>query len=241
MAGLATVGRGYVRGRLASGGRAVMAGEASARHLRVIHVGCRLPAAGVVAVGAQRARGDVRDILAGGNSTVVAGGTSTGHLRVIHAAGRFERRGYMATLAGIAGRDVRGVLANCSRTIVTTETVGRNAIVAEVRRLPCGWRVAAAAIRSCSDMADILARCGGAVMAGCATTRDLRVIHPGGWLPRSRSMTALAGHTRQDMRGILASRTHTVVTTRATAGDAGVIEPGRLPGQCAVTGLAAIG
>ena len=94
----------------------------------------------------------------------------------------------------------------------------------------------ATTVRSGGNVRRGLAGGGGTVMAGGAATRDLRVIHLVGGLPRGRSMAALARRTRQNMRGVLTGRADAVVAARTTTGDTGVIKSIGYPGHGRVAG-----
>ena len=146
----------------------------------------------------------------------------------------------MAVLAHIGRIDVRRVLARCVGTVVTAEAVIRNIDVIEVGRDPRGRRVAVVAIVTARDVSRVLAGGHRAVMAGEASSDDLRVINHIRRRPCHVVVAVLADVGRIDVRWMLARRRDAVVARDAGVRDRCVIKIGRYPGHRGVAIVAIV-
>ena len=89
--------------------------------------------------------------------------------------------------------------------------------------------MAVVAIIAAGDMRRVLARRNNAIVAGAAGSNNLGVVDRESWNPDIGVMAVLANFCSQNVRRVFAGRFDTVVTARAIAGDADVIEIRRQP------------
>ncbi len=110
VAALTSVVTRDVIGTLPAGNRAVVAREASARYLRVVHARDRLPSRNAMAGFARIARRDVTGVFSGCPRAVVAGKTVSSDARMIEGS-RTPSRTFVAGLAACRRRNVSGRFA----------------------------------------------------------------------------------------------------------------------------------
>ena len=94
------------------------------------------------------------------------------------------------------------------------------------------------ALRRRRDVAGVLARRPGAVVTRRTRAQHMRVIDHDDRFERHRRVTCFAHHVGRNVICVFAGRPYTVVTLRAAADDAGVIEQRRLPRERRVTCVA---
>jgi hypothetical protein len=125
MAVITVIAAGEVRRVLSCGCRAVMAGKASAEHLRVVDRDRRHKGNRVVAVLTHVGCRDVIRIPARCIDTVMAGEAGARDIAVIEDR-RYPGSGLVAVVALITGNYVVGRLAGCSDAIVTADAAPRD-------------------------------------------------------------------------------------------------------------------
>ena len=200
----------------------------------------RHPACGCMAVVAVVTAGDVRRGLARCDRAVVAGAAVSDHLRMINGLHRCKSDHAVAVLADITGIDMVRVLAGCIHTVVAARAVAGDIDVIEIRGYPAGRRVTVIAAVAAGNVSRGFAGRSVAVMAGLAGANDLRVIDAERRRKGAGRMAVLADRRGQDVCSLLAGRIHTIVATRAVAGDAGVIEVCGHPARGRMAIIAAI-
>lgn len=182
---------GDVRDILARGNRAVMAGRAGARDLRVINttggLECRSHVTTLAGIGC----GDVCGVLASGTGAVVATEAITGDA-IVTEVRRLPRRRRVATTAVRSGNDMPGRLAGGSGAVVARgAAAGHLRVINLGSRFPHSRCMTALAGVARQNMRGVLAGGAHAVVATRTTTGNTGVIKPSG-LPRQRAMASLA-------------------------------------------------
>lgn len=142
---------------LTGGSGAVMAGGASAQHLRVINLRSRFPDTGGMTRLADIAGLNVRCILAGSVHAVVTSRATAGYTRVIKAR-RTPSQGAMTGAAFAARVHMGGCFASGYRTVVTRRTGADDLRMIHLHdRLPRGRGMTGLAGIAAGDMPDVLA------------------------------------------------------------------------------------
>src|SRR6202040_3617618 len=168
------------------------------------------------------------------DGAAVAGGAGLhGHLRMDEQRRYPIRRrraeaGGMAGLAHIRRGHVVALLAHGFDAVVAAEAAGLDTRVIEVGAQPGRGEMAIAALEGGYEMALVLARGRGAIVADDAETldrqRDLRVIHRLGRIPAQRRVAGVARVAGLWMGRSLALRNRAVVAADAAAHDFAMIE-----------------
>ena len=140
MATVAGIGCHGMIGWLAGGNVAVVAGDAGALHLCVIHCGGRIPCSSVVTVLAQIAGGNVSGILARCTAAIVTIDTVAGDAGMTELR-RYPCRGGVAGFTGVAADDVIDRLARGLHAIVAIKAVAGDGAVIKARCHPRGGAV----------------------------------------------------------------------------------------------------
>ena len=100
--------------------------------------------------------------------------------------------------------------------------------------------MAVVAIDTAGNVSGMFASCRHAVMAGAASTYDLRVVDRGDWNKRDRAVTVFANIACLYVGRALADRCSAIMATETVAENAGVVEIRREPARRIVTVLALI-
>ena len=105
----------------------------------------------------------------------------------------------MAVFADVSCANMIQAFANGGGPGMTTDTAFSGRGVVKGRRSPCATGVAIVAGIRAGDMVQILAGSGDAVVAACATTQYLQVIHLRHWRPEPGAMAILTDIGGTDM------------------------------------------
>lgn len=190
------------------------------------------PAIGSVAGIAVVSARYVRRALANRNRIVVTRFTGANNLRVIHHLHGLPHRRIVAILANIGRLYVGQAFAGRIGAVVTITATRDNTGVVEICRNPCIGRMAIIAVITARKVCRGLAAGDNVVVAGHASTNDLRMVHRNGWLPERRAVTVLTGVGRLDMRHAPAGCFIAVMAIEAVCCIAGVIKQRGDPGRC---------
>ena len=101
---------------------------------------------------------DVRSRFTRCRCAVMAGSTTACDLSMINRSDWLPRHGNMAGLTLIAGQDMRCIFAGAAHTVMTSQTIIADAIVREIRRLPCNGGMTSIAFLAGRNMRSQLAR-----------------------------------------------------------------------------------
>ena len=185
---------------LADGRRAVVTGEAGADDVGVIDPCHRQPAAGAMAVLADRVGLDVVGVLAGGFGAVVTAGTIAGDVAVVeHCAA--PAVGGMAVITAVGAGDVRWMLADGGGAVVTGEAGTDDIRMIDTHnRDPAGVAVTVFADAVGLDMGGVLAGSVRAVVAAGAIAGDVAVVEDRA-APAAGVMAVVAAVVTGDMVG----------------------------------------
>ena len=151
---------------------------------------------------------------------------------MVHQVGGRKCHVIVAVLTHVARVDMCRILAGRLHAIVTVDAIGRDTHVVKVGREPGNGGMTVVTVVTARDVRRILARCGGAIMAGAASPQYLGVVHQVGGRKCHIVVAVLTHVARVDVRGIFAGRLHAVVTVDAIGRDTHVIEVGRRPRHC---------
>jgi len=170
---------------------AVVAGGATAGHLRVVDAQRRLPRRCAMPGFATGRRQDVTRALAGRARSVMTAHASARDAGMVEARRR-PGHGRVTSRAVRRCHDVVGRLAGRRRAVVAGEAGARDLRVIDAcSRLPHRDDVAGLAARGRRNVSSVLARGAGAVMATHAVACNAAVIEPRG-LPGRRAMAVVA-------------------------------------------------
>lgn len=135
---------------------------------------------------------------------------------------------------------MRKTLAGRFDTVVAAHAVADDVEVVEIGGQPPNRRVAVIAICAAADVSCMFASRRHAVMAGTASTQDLRVIDRGDWNERNRAVTVFADICCLHVCWAFASCGNAVMATDAVPENAGVVKIRREPACRIVTILALV-
>lgn len=218
---------------------AVMAAAATTRDADMVEIG-RYPARCRMAIVAGVAARQVRRCLAGRQRAIVTGAAAADDLGMVDAVDRRKLHRVVAILAHVAGLHVIGAFAECIGAVMAAYAVAGDVFVVEVRGDPASGKVAIRAVLAAADMCRRLAGRDIAIVAGLTGADDLRMIDGKHGRERVRCMAILANGSRQNMSNLLAGCVNAVMTARAVAGNADMVEVGRHPARGRVAIIAGV-
>jgi hypothetical protein len=213
-----------MRGMLAGGDDAVMAGVARADDLRMIDGHHGRKDIRRVAVFTDIGRLNVPAVLSGGLRTVMAAYTVTGDVDVIEIRGQPADRA-VTVIAIVAACDVRRVLAGGDDAVMA-----RPATPDYLRVIDCHHgckRIRAVAIFTDIgrlNVPHVFTGCIRAVMAGAASTQNLCVFYGSDWRKSIRVVAVFTDVSRLNVSRVFAGRLDTVMATYTIINDARVFE-----------------
>lgn len=179
--------------------RAVVATTAIGRDVRVVEVR-RNPAKRGVTTIAIIATGNMRGVFTNREYIVMTRFAGADDLRVIHPLYGLPHCRDVAVFAHVGGLNVAQAFAGRVRTVMASTAAADNIGMVENRRKPAVGGMAVVTIVTAGKVCRGLAAGNDIVVAGNASTDDLRVIYCNGWLPERRAVTVLTGIGRLNMR-----------------------------------------
>ena len=118
----------------------------------------------------------MRRVLASGGDTVVAAAARADDLGVIDDHHRHKDICGVTVFTHNRRLNVCQAFTGCIRAVMAANAVASDVYVIEIGRQPANCAVAVIAIVAAGDMCRVLARGNGAIVAGAATSQNLRVI-----------------------------------------------------------------
>lgn len=130
----------------------------------------------------------------------------------------------VAVFTHIGCQNMCRVLTDCVRAVVAAKTVSRNVYVIEICRQPGDRAVAVIAVVAARYVSRVFAGGGNTVVAGSASTQNLRVIDRNDGNERNRAVAVFANVRRQRVRWGFSGCVRAVMAVAAVTRDAGMVE-----------------
>lgn len=240
MTNIAIVARGNMVGPHTDGDGAIVTTGTGTHHIRVIHANDGHPFCIAVAILASIVGRNMLGVFARRRSAVMTAGTVAAHQRVIEG-GRHPAIDGMASLTIITALDMLRMLANGNVAVMTAVAGTHDLTVIDPdRRYPVRGAMAILAQIAGPDVVGILTCCRGTVVATGTVIGHIGVVEIRRY-PARRGVTGKTVIRCLQMIRTLADSGVAVMTTAASTGHVGVIDPGHgNPTGDGVTILAAV-